>query len=147
MTKKKRPQEYSPDEFDQVVNLIQGDAGLREDIEAITGQQLAGKTPRELFNLFRSINQAADIQAAVVRYGQARRAVRQTRRDLATQATELPDGADVDQITAARIRELETKVDELKAQNTRLKATNKGLMSGDVAPITAKPLIQGEIAS
>ncbi|MER6575776.1 hypothetical protein [Nonomuraea sp. NPDC001023] len=135
----RKPQDYSPDEFDSVVAMIRKDASLRADIEAITGQTLNGKTPRELFNLFRTIQQTTAVQAAVVNYGRARQAVRDTRAMLAEGALEDLDAADP---ALRRIRDLEAKVDELKSTNIRLKETNKALMSGK--PIN---VIKGEVAS
>jgi hypothetical protein len=105
MTRPKKAQEYSPEEFDTVVALIRGDAGLRDDIEAITGQKLDGKSPRELFDLFLTLQRATEVQATVVRYGQARRAVRQTRVDLA-------DPVMLPPATAEYVATLQAKVDE-----------------------------------
>jgi hypothetical protein len=143
MKKKRSAQNYSADEFAAVVTLIETDAGLRADIEAITGQTLDCKTPRELFDLFRAINDAAEVQATVVRYGQARQAVRQTRAMLAAGALEELDPACP---ATKKIHELEARCDELKARNQRLEASNKALLSGRVAPIAPR-VVKGEVAS
>ncbi|MET8985904.1 hypothetical protein ABZW49_10685 [Nonomuraea wenchangensis] len=103
----RNPQDYSPDEFDAVVALIQRDSGVRADIEAITGQTLDGKTPRELFDLFRALEGATQVQSVVVRYGQAKRALRQTRAELA-EPIELPPSV------ADYVASLQAKVDEEK---------------------------------
>lgn len=137
--KQKKPQEYTADEFDAVVAMIRNDASLRADIEAITGQALNGKTPRELFDLFQTIQKTTAIQAAVVNYGRARQAVRDTRAMLAEGALADLDPADP---ALRRIRDLEAKVDELKSTNSRLKDTNKALMSGKRINV-----IKGEVAS
>lgn len=137
--KQKKPQEYSADEFDAVVAMIRNDASLRADIEAITGQTLSGKTPRELFDLFQTIEKTTAVQATVVNYGRARQAVRDTRAMLAEGALAEMDPADP---ALRRIRDLEAKVDELKSTNSRLKDTNKALMSGKRINV-----IKGEVAS
>ena len=137
--KQKKPQEYTAEEFDAVVAMIRNDASLRADIEAITGQVLNGKTPRELFDLFQTIQKTTAIQAAVVNYGRARQAVRDTRAMLAEGALAELDPADP---ALRRIRDLEAKVDELKSTNIRLKETNKALMSGKRINV-----IKGEVAS
>lgn len=146
MSKKRRgAAEYSPEEFDAVVALIQSDAGLRADIEAITGQTLDGKTPRELFEAFRAIDAAADIQISVARYGKARQLVRETRAELAAAAVEdLSNNPDIHQLARTRIGQLETTVDEQRALIERLRTTNKGLMSG-AAPVPG--LTQGQVSA
>ncbi|MDX3111384.1 hypothetical protein [Nonomuraea angiospora] len=141
--RKRSAQDYSAEEFDAVVHMIQSDASLRADIEAITRQKLDDKTPRELFDTFRAIKQAAEVQKAVVEYGHARQAVRRTRAMLAEGALEDRDPTDP---AIRRISELEARNDELKAVNERLKNTNKALMEGKVAPISGR-MITGEVAS
>lgn len=141
MGRKKKAQDYSAEEFNAVVALIQADAGLRADIEAITGQKLDGKNPRDLFNLFRAINTAADVQASVVRYGRARQAVRQTRVELEN----LPP-ADMPTSTAAYVERLQTRLDEAKREVRELKAAAAALHGGKVTPI-ARPVVKGEVAS
>ncbi len=136
--KKRHPQDWSPEEFDSVVKMIQGDPDLREDIEAITGQQLAGKSNRQLFDLFRTIDEAASVSATVARYGQARQALRQTRAQL-SQPVEIEPSA------AAHITNLETRLEEQKALIERLKASNEALRSGKVTPIAGR-VIKGEVA-
>ncbi len=126
MSKKRHPQQYSAEEFDAVVALIQRDAGLRADIEAITGQKLDGKKPRELFDLFRAIDQAADLQVTVAKYGRARQLVREVRADLeGTETAEKVLGT-----AQTRINELEGRNDLLKEENARLKAANAALNAG-----------------
>jgi hypothetical protein len=125
--KQKKPQEYTADEFDAVVAHIQGDPELRMDIEAITGQSLAGKSPRELFDVFRAIQGVTEVQAVVFRYGQARRALRQTRVDLA-EPINLPPS------TAQYVADLQAKVDEekrrrLQAEAALKQATQPGLVA------------------
>ncbi|TQS30014.1 hypothetical protein [Microbispora sp. KK1-11] len=142
MTRKPKPaQGYSPEEFDTVVTMIQRDSALRADIETITGQKLDGRTPRELFDLFRAIDQAADVQAAVVRYGRARQAVRQTRIEL----QDLPP-ADMPPSQAAYVQGLQERLDAEKAANQQLRAANAALRAGTVHPIPART-IKGEVAS
>lgn len=140
--KPRKPQDYTPEEFTTVVAMIRNDAGLRSDIEKITGQSLDGKTNRELFDLFRAIDQAAQVQAAVVRYGKARQAVRETR--LALQ--DLPP-ADMPPTQAAYVEKLQQRVDALKAENQRLRATFAALRTGRVTPIPPARTIKGEVAS
>lgn len=129
----RKPQEYSDEEFKAVVALINHDANVRADIEAITGQTLDGKTPRELFDLFRALEEATQVQAVVVRYGQARRALRQTRADLA-EPVEMP------QTTAQYVQALQAKVDEEKkkrqaAENAlRQQSRQPGLVALPSAP-------------
>jgi hypothetical protein len=153
MSKKRSPQQYSPEEFDAVVALIQGDAGLRADIEAITGQKLHGKSPRELFDLFRAIDRAADLQVTVARYGRARQLVRETRAELeGTAAAEQALGT-----AQSLIHDLETRNGALNEENRRLRAANSALNAGRGAtplPTTtrvARPAIeaaaQREVAS
>jgi hypothetical protein len=139
MARRRSPQEYTPEEFDAVVALIRSDRGLQADIEQITGQKLAGKTARELFDLFRAIETAAHVQTAVVAYGRARLMVRDTRTMLAE--AELEDREPTD-LAVRRIRELETTVDELKAVNGRLKETNRKLMGGK--PVS---VIKGQVSA
>lgn len=143
MTKKKNAQQYSSEEFDAVVALIKRDADLRRDIEAITGQKLDGKTPRELFDLFRAIQGATEVQAVVVRYGQARQAVRQVRAELDGTAT----AEKVLGTAQSRINELEARNDGLKEENARLKAANAALNAGRGAtPLpTAGRVVQGNV--
>jgi len=128
----KRPEQYTPEEFDQVVGIIRADAQVRADIEAITGQSLDGKSPRELFDLFRGIHEAAVVQEAVARYGLARRRLRAVRAELAAdRAAELAEGLDVNpdvnEIARKRIAELEAKLDQLKIENNRLRRSNKAI--------------------
>lgn len=136
--RRKSAQEYSAEDFDAVVALIRGDSSLRADIEAITGQQLQGRSPRELFDLFRAIDGATDIQLTVARYGQARRLVRETRVELAGDLAEhIADHPDVHELARRRLKELEMRADELKAERDRLKDTNRALMSG-AAPVAGQ---------
>ncbi|MGW5259638.1 hypothetical protein ACWEQG_01605 [Microbispora sp. NPDC004025] len=114
--KRRNPQDYSPEEFDAVVAMIQNDPELRADIEAITGQTLDGKSPRDLFNLFRSIQKAADVQIAVVNYGRARQAIRDTRAALEADA----DAEESLRLARNRILELERSNEELKRKNYAL---------------------------
>lgn len=116
--RKRNAQDYSAEEFDAVVHMIQNDADLRADIEAITGQQLDDKTPRELFDLFRTIEKTTAVQATVVNYGRARQAVRDTRAMLEADA----DANEALKLARDRIVELEKKNDELKRKNYALNA-------------------------
>lgn len=119
MGSRKKPQEYSPEEFDAVVALIQGDADLRKDIEAIAGQTVAGKSPRELFDLFRTLHRTTEVQAVVVNYGRARQAVRDTRAQLEADAS----AEEALQLARKRIEQLETANDALKRKNQALAAS------------------------
>lgn len=142
MSRKPKPaQGYSPEEFDIAVSMIRNDAALRADIETITGQTLDGKTPRQLFDLFRAINTAAEVQGAVVRYGRARQAVRQTRIEL----QDLPP-ADMPPSQAAYVERLQERLDATKAEIQQLRAANAALRAGTVHPIPART-IKGEVAS
>ncbi|RBQ21570.1 hypothetical protein DP939_02340 [Spongiactinospora rosea] len=116
--KRKHAHEYSPEEFDRAVTMIQSDADLRADIEAITGQSLEGKTPRELFDTFRSIQHAAEVQAAVVNYGRARQAVRDTRAMLEADAS----AEEALGLARKEIERLEKSNEELKRKNQALSA-------------------------
>lgn len=127
----KKAQGYTPGEFDAVVDLLTSDKSVREDIEAITGQKLDGKSPRELFDAFRAVQGATDIYATVIRYGQARQALRTTR--AAVEGTSTAEDA----LGAARAR-----IVELEARNDDLKAKNAALNAGR----GATPLIRGEVA-
>lgn len=147
MTKKRNPQEYSPEEFDAVVAMIRADAELREDIEAIIGQSLEGKTARELFDAFRTIKRATELQLTVAAYGKARQLLRQTRADLAAGALE----ADVPEVPAAgearlQIERLETKLDELKRENKQLRVSNKALMAGRRLPGAVPAVAEQEVS-
>ncbi|PZG49874.1 hypothetical protein C1I98_11200 [Spongiactinospora gelatinilytica] len=116
--KNRRSYDYSPEEFDRAVTMIQSDADLRADIEAITGQSLDGKSPRELFDTFRSIQRAAEVQAAVVNYGRARQAVRDTRAMLEADAS----AEEALGLARAEIERLEKSNEELKRKNQALSA-------------------------
>lgn len=111
----RKPQEYSDDEFQAVVNMIRNDPEVRADIEAITGQTIDGKTPRELFDLFRALEGATQVQQVVVRYGQARRALRRTRMQVA-------DPVNVPEAVAAYVEKLQREVDEQKAKRKAAEA-------------------------
>ncbi|MGS2645914.1 hypothetical protein [Streptosporangium sp. G12] len=118
MTKKRPPQDYSAAEFDAVVELIRGDADLQKDIETITGQTLDGKSPRELFDLFRTLQRTTEVQAAVVNYGRARRAVRQAAAE-AVEPVEVPD------VTARYVADMQAKLDAKKRENDDLRTALK----------------------
>ncbi|MCC5574542.1 hypothetical protein IMZ11_02665 [Microtetraspora sp. AC03309] len=139
MSKKRKAQEYSAEEFDQTVALIRSNASVRLDIEAITGEKLDGKTPRELFDLFRSIEQATQIQVTVARYGQARRLLAQTRVDMES----LPP-AHMPVETAKFVEDLQRRLDVAKRENTELRTANAALRDrGNVTPIAGR-VIQGK---
>lgn len=127
----KKAQGYTPAEFDAVVALLNADKSVREDIEAITGQKLAGKTPRELFDAFLAVQGATEIYATVIRHGQARQGLRITR--AALEGTETAEN--VLDAARARILELEKRNDDLKAKNAALNA-GRG----------ATPILRGEVA-
>ncbi|GII88246.1 hypothetical protein Ssi03_62360 [Sphaerisporangium siamense] len=114
--RQRNAQDYTPEEFDAVVEMIQGDTDLRADIEAITGQTLDGKTPRQLFNLFRTIQHTTEVQAAVVNYGRARQALRDTRAALEADA----DAEEALRLARAEIKRLELANDELRRKNYAL---------------------------
>lgn len=131
MTKRRTSQGYSPDEFDAAVAMIRNDQGLQQDIEKITGQSLEGKSPRELFELFRAIQAAAEVQATVVNYGRARQAVRRTRIEMDLDPANLPPE------TAQYVAELQAKVDDEKAQRLKAEAALKVTQSRNVLPLPA----------
>lgn len=131
MRRKRSPQGYSADEFDRIVALVTGDAALRADIEAITGQKLDGKAPRELFDLFRSIRGATEVQLAVVRYGQVRRAVRQTRVDIESDPASLPPDV------SRYVGELQAKVDDERRRRIDAETALKTVRSRNVLPLPA----------
>lgn len=141
MSKKQRKaQDYSAEEFDQTVAILQNDASLRADIEAITGQSLDGKTPRELFDLFRSINQATEIQMAVVGYGRARQMVARVRAEMDAIP---PAGMPLE--TAEYVAELQRRMDATKQENVELRAANAALNAHRGAtPIAAGRVLQGK---
>ena len=116
--RKRNAQEYNAAEFDAVVQMIQNDASLRADIEAITGQSLDGKSPRELFDAFRTIEKSNEVLAAVVNHGRARQAVRDTRAMLEADA----DSNEALRLARSRIEELERRNEELKRKNYALNA-------------------------
>lgn len=116
--RKRNAQEYNAEEFDAVVQMIQSDAGLRADIEAITGQTLDGKTPRELFDAFRTIEKSNEVLATVVNHGRARQAVRDTRALLEADA----DADEALKLARAEIERLETSNEALKRKNAALNA-------------------------
>lgn len=130
MAKRRNPQEYSAKEFDQVVKLIERDADLRADIEAITGQKLTGKSPREQFDLYRTLDAAAELAGVVVRYGQARRAVRRTRIDLADPEQLPPPIADY-------VAELQAKVTEERKKRQVAEEALKAARSRNVVSLPA----------
>lgn len=143
MSKKpRRAQDYSAEEFDQTVAILQNDASLRADIEAITGQTLDGKTPRELFDLFRSINQATEIQMAVVGFGRARQMVARVRGEMDAIP---PAGMPME--TAEYVAELQRRLDEEKRRNQELKDANAALNAARGAtPLpTAGRVVRGQI--
>jgi hypothetical protein len=135
--KARKPQEYSAKEFDAVVALIRQDESLREDIEAITGQKLDdGKSPRELFDLFLTLEGATQVQAVVVRYGQARRAVRQTRIELAAPDMLPPS-------TAEYVAGVQSRLDAEKRRREAAEAELKVLRSRNVLQLPAGKAANG----
>jgi len=144
--KNRRPQEYTPGEFDRVVSIIRSDPGLQQQIEAITGQSLEGKTPREIFNLFLALQQATEAMHVVAEYGRARRTVSETRRQLEMDRL---DDMPPDSPAARKIRELEEKLDRLKGVNAQLKEANRALIGrapgNPVIPVSR--VIRGQVAS
>lgn len=115
--KPKLPQSYTAEEFDAVVAQIQGDAQLRADLEAITGQTLEGRTPREVFDTFRAVQGATDVMAVVAGYGQARQAVRRTRIEM-----EFDPEVDLQPAAAQHVAELQAKLDAERREKAELKA-------------------------
>lgn len=156
MSKPKKAQAYTPEEFDQIVNLLTTDASIRADIEAITGQSLDGRSPRELFNLFRAISGAATVQEAVARFGRARRQLRQVRAELASDMVEhIADHPDVPTLARQRIVELETRLDEMKARMRALEQQTRRLAAGAQGAVPqasaraarAARVIRGEVSA
>ena len=80
--KRKNAQHYSAEEFDAVVALVTRDPQMRADIERITGKQLTGKSPREIFDLFRAVENTIKVQATVVAFGRGKVALAETAREL-----------------------------------------------------------------
>ncbi len=80
--RKRKSQDYSPEEFEAVVALLQRDAKARKDIEVITGQKLSGKSAREIFDLWRSVQTAAEVKVAFAAYGKASLVLSETRREI-----------------------------------------------------------------
>ncbi|WP_152990179.1 hypothetical protein [Sphaerimonospora mesophila] len=140
MSRRRRAQEYSQEEFDAAVALIQTDPALRADIEAIVGQSLDGRSPRELFDAFRAIEHATRLQLTVAEFGRARQLIRQTRNTL----EELPP-PDMPPSTAAYVEDLQTRFDQAKARVRELEAANAALRAGRVTPISR--VVKGEVAS
>jgi len=88
------------------------------------------------------------VQEAVARFGRARRQLRRTCIELAEDAVEhIADHPDVTQIARRRIAELEAKLDELRGENRRLRASNQALVRGRAAsPVVAAHVIKGEVS-
>lgn len=78
----RRSQEYSPKEFEAVVALLQRDRQVRQNIETITGQKLAGKSAREIFDLFVAVQKAAEVKVAIAAYGRSSVVLDEARRDV-----------------------------------------------------------------
>lgn len=106
----RKPQDYSQAEFEAVIKMIQNEPKLRADIEAVTGQKLRGKSPREVFDLFRTIQQVTEIQATVINYGRARQALADTRAQLEADAS-----------AEAALELARTRIKELEQANASLK--------------------------
>lgn len=134
--KARKPQEYSAKEFDAVVALIRQNESLREDIEAITGQTLDGKSPRELFDLFLTLEGATQVQGVVVRYGQARRLVRQTRIELAAPEMLPPS-------TAEYVADVQSRLDAEKRRREAAEAELRALRSRNVLQLPAGKAVNG----
>ena len=111
-----RAVDYSPEEFDAVVRMIRNNPELQQDIEAITGQSLDGKSAREVFDLFRTIEAVSGVQAVVVNYGRARQAVRDTRASLEADA----NAEEALRLARAEITRLEKSNEDLKRRNQAL---------------------------
>jgi hypothetical protein len=80
--RKKKSQEYSPEEFDAVVATVQNDKSMRDAVERITGQKITGKTPREIFDLVQTLQKTTEVQATVAMFGRAKLALLDTAREL-----------------------------------------------------------------
>ncbi|NEA21571.1 hypothetical protein [Actinomadura bangladeshensis] len=82
MARRRRPQEYSAEEFDAVVDLLKTDEKARRNIEAITGKSLRGKTPREVFDLYLTVQKATEVKATFAAYGKAGVVLDEVRREV-----------------------------------------------------------------
>lgn len=80
--KSRKAQEYSPEEFDAVVATVTGDKSMRDAVERITGQKIADKTPREIFDLVQTLQRTTEVQATVAMFGRAKLALLDTAREL-----------------------------------------------------------------
>ncbi len=80
--RKRKVQQYTPEEFDAVVDLLRRDTQARQNIEAITGQRLSGMTPRQIFDLYQAVQKATEVKATIAAYGRASVLLDDARRDL-----------------------------------------------------------------
>lgn len=107
--RKRRAQEYSSDEFDAVVAFLLSDPKARRDIEAITGKSLRGKQPREIFDLFLTVQKATEVKATFAAYGRASVILNEVRREVEGQAA-VNDALD---LAHAEIRDLKAAKESL----------------------------------
>lgn len=49
----KKSQQYTAEEFDAIARMVTDDRAVRALVEATTGQSVDGKTPRQVFDLYR----------------------------------------------------------------------------------------------
>lgn len=109
MRRRKAAQEYSADEFDSVIELLKNDPRMRRNLEAVTGKTLRGKSNREIFDLYRTVGQAAEVAATFAAFGRARVILDEVRREVEGQAA-VNDALD---LAHAEIRDLKAAKESL----------------------------------
>lgn len=102
--RRRKAQEYSAAEFEAVVALLRNDERARRDIEAITGHKLTGKTAREIFDLYLTVQEATEVKVTFARYARAGVVLNEARRDLEGQASVV----EALEATQAEVKELKT---------------------------------------
>lgn len=110
MRRRRRPQEYTAEEFDAVVSLLLSDERARRDIEAITGEKLAGKTAREVFDLYLTVQKTTEVKATFAAYGRAGVILNEVRREVEGQAA-----------VADELEAVKNEIKELKTVNGSLR--------------------------
>lgn len=130
MRRRKAAQEYSPEEFDAVVDLLKNDPKMRRNLEAVTGKSLRGKSNREIFDLYLTVGKAAEVAATFAAFGKARVVLDETRREIEGQEA-VSDALDTAHST---IKDLEQTVQELRRA---LKSEQTAHLNAIAAPAMA----------
>lgn len=142
--KRRNPQDYSQEEFEVVVNMLTDNPQMRANVEAITGHKFAGKTPRQIFDLWRACQKVNEINTTFVNYGRIAVALEDTRNLMETGASVAQER---DQLRG-EAADLKRRNKELTETKTSLQRTNDGLHRR-IENITALPAkaINGEATS